>query len=676
LLFGHKVLPFTRSPNAASSRGKNQLPSTQSEPQEGSHIAGLSAQHLETIVLSGIFDSDFYLHAYPDVAQVGINPFIHYLRHGRFEKRKASVTFDPTAYLEANPDVVDSGLEPFLHYVLIGRASSAPRSPTEISCREFDLNYDTAAGAVGLSQDNFETIMQSNIFDREFYLQTYPDVAQAGMSPLLHYLRHGRFEKRKASVTFDPTAYLEANPDVVNSGLEPFLHYALIGRASRAPRSLAEVILRHIGLDLNHMEASTSTIGDLLNALRKSSEYDDVIEPIIKEINYVFETFLFTAPTPRETLKSIINFYQNNNTANQRSIAINNNNIRHGLEIRPFSVEMDIVNQCNLRCTMCHFSSPQYFTKKKKEISVSDFSKTAEQLFPLCSQVSLSISTEPLLHRNIEGLLNITRKYKIPFVYMYTNGILLNQGIIDCLVKAKVNQLSISIDGATKQTYERIRVGAKFDRLIANIELINLAKLAVGSETPHICFNTVLMRSNIAELPTLVRLAHSLRVRTIAAVHMVKHDITAVDPEESLQYDKNLYNHMMEEAQELAAKFGIETYFPERFAGDNQDKPPSKGDVHPIAYPTKQQSKRTEQASCRFPWHFVGLDSEGNLIPCGWWFKQAPMGNVLAEPFEVIWNNENYRRLRSEHKLRRKLRAVCQTCPMGNANDMNYFRIQ
>src|ERR1035437_5912121 len=95
-----------------------------------------------------------------------------------------------------------------------------------------------------VSQRDFEAILLSGVFDQDYYLKTYPDVAKAGENPLLHYLESGRFEKRKASETFDPAAYLEANPAVANSGIEPFLHYVLIGRAAGAPRSPAEVMCR------------------------------------------------------------------------------------------------------------------------------------------------------------------------------------------------------------------------------------------------------------------------------------------------------------------------------------------------------------------------------------------------------------------------------------------------
>jgi 2-polyprenyl-3-methyl-5-hydroxy-6-metoxy-1,4-benzoquinol methylase len=42
-----------------------------------------------------------------------------------------------------------------------------------------------------------------SLFDREWYLDSYPDVRASGMNPLLHYLKHGRAEGRKPTAPRD-----------------------------------------------------------------------------------------------------------------------------------------------------------------------------------------------------------------------------------------------------------------------------------------------------------------------------------------------------------------------------------------------------------------------------------------------------------------------------------------
>jgi len=67
------------------------------------------------------------------------------------------------------------------------------------------------------------------LFDTSWYLQHNPDVAAAGMDPLLHYEIWGWKEGREPGPNFDQSAYLAANPDVAVAGINPLDHYTLYG---------------------------------------------------------------------------------------------------------------------------------------------------------------------------------------------------------------------------------------------------------------------------------------------------------------------------------------------------------------------------------------------------------------------------------------------------------------
>ena len=77
-----------------------------------------------------IFDADYYIRANPDVAQSGLNPLQHYLRHGRAERRNPSPFFDAGFYLARNPDVAAAGLDPLTHFLAYGgaRVGTRPQS--------------------------------------------------------------------------------------------------------------------------------------------------------------------------------------------------------------------------------------------------------------------------------------------------------------------------------------------------------------------------------------------------------------------------------------------------------------------------------------------------------------------------------------------------------------------
>jgi hypothetical protein len=74
-------------------------------------------------------------------------------------------------------------------------------------------------------------IRASGLFDRNWYLATYPDVATSGIDPVLHFLHHGASERRDPGPHFDTGHYLRMYPDIAGNGMNPLLHYLVAGWA-------------------------------------------------------------------------------------------------------------------------------------------------------------------------------------------------------------------------------------------------------------------------------------------------------------------------------------------------------------------------------------------------------------------------------------------------------------
>lgn len=72
-------------------------------------------------------------------------------------------------------------------------------------------------------------LVESGLFQPQWYLAQNPDVAQSGMSPLDHYLTYGGAEGRAPNLVFRSDWYLAQNPDVQAAGMNPLVHYSLYG---------------------------------------------------------------------------------------------------------------------------------------------------------------------------------------------------------------------------------------------------------------------------------------------------------------------------------------------------------------------------------------------------------------------------------------------------------------
>jgi len=77
----------------------------------------LDAKQIEK---SGLFDTEWYFEQYPEVAEIYINPVMHYLETGWKQGYNPSPRFDTNKYLSMYPDVADAKICPLLHYVKFG----------------------------------------------------------------------------------------------------------------------------------------------------------------------------------------------------------------------------------------------------------------------------------------------------------------------------------------------------------------------------------------------------------------------------------------------------------------------------------------------------------------------------------------------------------------------------
>lgn len=158
----------------------------------------------------------------------------------------------------------------------------------------------------------------------------------------------------------------------------------------------------------------------------------------------------------------------------------------------PLFIDIEVTSACNLRCPFCIRRSKSI---KKRFISFDDLKKIidegeANNLYG----VKFSILGEPLLHPRIHEFVRYAKQKGLVDVYFNTNAVLLTQKISQELIEAGLDRISISFEGYTKDVYERYRVGAKYEAVLANIENLQLLKKKLGVEHPKIRVQTVMLR--------------------------------------------------------------------------------------------------------------------------------------------------------------------------------------
>lgn len=321
------------------------------------------------------------------------------------------------------------------------------------------------------------------------------------------------------------------------------------------------------------------------------------------------------------------------------------------LKSMPQRIVFETTNRCNLRCQMCG-QSHRKFTGI--DMSVETFKKT-EPFWPAVYDVSLFGWGEPLLNAHLGGFFDMIIAHK-PRVFVLTNGLLLKDNMIERFVKGGLAFLNFSFDGVTAETYNKIRRGSDFNKVLSNIKKVVEVKRREKKDTPYLRMVFVGMAQNIKELPRFVELAAELGMDEAKMVYMIAYGEDM--KEEALFYHKELTNNMLDEAERRAKELGIKLNIPDRFTISNDDAKSTVSEKHKFC--------------CR-PWEELFVQSDGKVRLC--MLSKEIMGDLHKEDVIDIWNNERFQFFR-EWVNSKTPPGTCAHCPQYremNINDIDAF---
>ncbi len=358
----------------------------------------------------------------------------------------------------------------------------------------------------------------------------------------------------------------------------------------------------------------------------------------------------------------------------------------------PVVVSIESTRFCNLRCPMCEFVDLGTVATGP-HMPLADFRRIVEGLPAGVERVQLTVTGEPLLTRDLDKMIEIVAAHGLRLDVL-TNGMLLQGKVVDLLLPV-LGRLQISFDGATKATFEAIRVRSDFDRICRNVAAVmELVRAMPPAQQPQVGFECTIMRRNIEELPAVVDLAADLGVHRLACHHV--HPFVERLREESLAHHVELAQRCIAAALERATVRGLPTTVEalgsviadtSEAAGDTRvvrrdgDEPLVSerlsarsvlgGALHPIpASPRAAARARAAEAAagalpqamgfCGYLWDRAEIAIDGDVRACC--VAGAPfLGNVLRDDFARIWNGPVYRTMRAGVAIQEPV-AFCKGC--------------
>lgn len=313
---------------------------------------------------------------------------------------------------------------------------------------------------------------------------------------------------------------------------------------------------------------------------------------------------------------------------------------RTRLLARPIEIALEPTLQCNSDCIMCNRNFN--FKKAKEAAGFLDWKifNKVKPYFKSAESVLFGGFGEALLHPDYFSMLRAIKR-EGPFVYFFTNGILMKDEAGKNLVDSGIDMICISMGGATKQTYKKIRGVDGFEQVVQNIEKINEYKIMKNKKTPVLSFNVVAMNSIMPELASMVRLANKIGVEHIAMPNMVAQGKEMIV--ESIWENVDEAKSTIEQASTIAEKYNIKFIPP---------------------------NLKIMEKDCKSLFHKMFINWDGTVMSCA--LEKYIVGDVSKNSLSEIWNSKGMIGLRKKY-YEHGLKSVCPRCSCWDNKPDNFL---
>ena len=160
----------------------------------------------------------------------------------------------------------------------------------------------------------------------------------------------------------------------------------------------------------------------------------------------------------------------------------------------PIHLDIESTNACNLRCPFCAVTSRNWGPYRKGYMDFSLFQRIIDEgVENGLYSVKFSFRGEPMLHPKLSEMVRYAKEKGIIDVFFNTNATLLDEDKINQLIDARLDRISISFEGTTREVYESHRVGASYAEVLSGIKKLRLLREKRGVVYPQIRVQTVLL---------------------------------------------------------------------------------------------------------------------------------------------------------------------------------------
>src|SRR5574344_139006 len=339
-------------------------------------------------------------------------------------------------------------------------------------------------------------------------------------------------------------------------------------------------------------------------------------------------------------------------------------NNRLGRALMPLRYFFELTYRCNLQCPYFYVGED----REKNELSTEEWFKIIDQI-PFYSFATL-VGGEPLIRKDIIQIMEKVSKKTYGKFNIVTNGILVNDEIIDAFLKYKMMLLSVSLDGFEKTHDVNRGKAGLFDKVISNLENFNIKKNPIKQKkfkTPMVDIKTIVLENNLDDLPRLYELCSEMNFDFLSISFLRNNNLKQnsrlreslgeeftvskypIKPYFNMEHFKEVYKKLEELSKKSKVKIRFSPKFEycqnplsaiEKFFSYDENKP-----IEEIYEP------------CKYPCSNIMINPQGDVYPC----LSVKMANLKEKNIKEAFNVPNYCCFRKNLKYS-KVFESCQMC--------------
>ncbi|WP_353482361.1 radical SAM/SPASM domain-containing protein [Haliscomenobacter sp.] len=291
----------------------------------------------------------------------------------------------------------------------------------------------------------------------------------------------------------------------------------------------------------------------------------------------------------------------------------------------PFTISIEPTTACNLRCPECP-SGLRSFSRPTGNLRADFFRRTIDDLYRDLYFLIFYFQGEPYINPEFLDMVKYASQKGI-YTITSTNGHFLSDENARRTIESGLDRLIISVDGSTQEVYEQYRKSGNLDLVLQGARNVVKWKKQLGSKTPHLIFQFLVVRPNEHQIPEIYRLAKEIGIDEVKLKTAQIYDYSQGNPLIPVQDQYSRYRKQADGSYRIKNKL---------------------------------------LNHCWKLWHACVITWDGMVVPCCFdKDAQYRMGNLQDQSLRKVWQQKPYQEFRKNILKGRDQIDICTNCTEG-----------